>query len=67
MDGSGDLTQRCMIDAGMAMPRAYPASGVKLQTVLRRAGLSAPRLTLGAPLGGFDAIEDLDLRGETWR
>jgi hypothetical protein len=45
-----------------------PASGVKLQAVLRRAGLSAPRLTLGAPLGGADAIEDLDhLRGETWR
>jgi hypothetical protein len=40
----------------------HPPFGVKLQMVLRRAGLSAPRLTLGAPPGGADAIGDLDLR-----
>jgi hypothetical protein len=42
---------------------SHPRFGVKLHMMLRRAGLSAPRLTLGAPLGGADAIEDLDLRG----
>jgi hypothetical protein len=44
-----------------------PAFGVKLQTVFRRAGLSAPRLTLGAPLAGADAIEILTCVVETCR
>ena len=44
-----------------------PAFGVKLHTLFRRAGLSAPRLTLGAPLGGADDTDILACVVETWR
>jgi SAM-dependent methyltransferase len=41
--------------------------GAKLHTVFRRAGLAAPRLTLGAPLGAADDEDILTLVVETWR
>jgi SAM-dependent methyltransferase len=44
-----------------------PAFGVKLHTVFQQAGLRAPQLTLGAPLGGADATEILACVVETWR
>jgi ubiquinone/menaquinone biosynthesis C-methylase UbiE len=44
-----------------------PTFGAKLHTVFRRAGLAAPRLTLGAPLGAADDEDILTLVVETWR
>jgi 2-polyprenyl-3-methyl-5-hydroxy-6-metoxy-1,4-benzoquinol methylase len=44
-----------------------PALGGKLHTLFRHAGLAAPRLTLGAPLGGADAPDILAYVVETWR
>lgn len=44
-----------------------PAFGPKLPTLFRRAGLRAPRLTLGAPLGGADDPDIPAYVAETWR
>lgn len=44
-----------------------PEFGSKLPGVFRRAGLAAPRLTLGAPLGMTDDADILTLVVETWR
>jgi 2-polyprenyl-3-methyl-5-hydroxy-6-metoxy-1,4-benzoquinol methylase len=44
-----------------------PAFGTKLHALFRRAGLRAPRLTLGAPLGAADDPDFLALVVETWR
>jgi hypothetical protein len=44
-----------------------PACGAKLPTLFRRAGLGAPRLTLGAPLGGADDPDIPAYVAETWR
>ena len=46
---------------------ANPAFGIILHRLFRRAGLRAPRLTAGAPMGGADDIEVLALVVETWR
>ncbi|OMC54832.1 methylase [Mycobacterium sp. IS-836] len=44
-----------------------PGFGAKMPTVFRRAGLGAPRLTLGAPLGGADDTDIVAYVAETWR
>ncbi|OBK90113.1 methyltransferase domain-containing protein, partial [Mycobacterium sp. 1165178.9] len=44
-----------------------PAFGAKLPTLFRRAGLGAPRLVLGAPLGGADDSDIATYVAETWR
>ncbi|OBG29692.1 methylase [Mycobacterium sp. 852002-51057_SCH5723018] len=44
-----------------------PAFGASLHTQFRRAGLGAPRLALGAPLGGADDTDILAYVVETWR
>lgn len=44
-----------------------PAFGAKLPTLFRRAGLDAPRLTLGAPLGGPGDADISAYVAETWR
>ncbi len=46
---------------------ANPAFGITLHRLFRQAGLRAPRLTAGAPMGGADHIEVLALVVETWR
>lgn len=44
-----------------------PAFGAKLPMLFRHAGLGAPRLTLGAPLGGADDADIPAYVAETWR
>jgi SAM-dependent methyltransferase len=44
-----------------------PAFGATLPTLFRRAGLGAPRLALGAPVGGVDDTDTLAFVVETWR
>lgn len=44
-----------------------PCFGAKLPTLFRRAGLRAPRLALGAPLGGADDTDIATYVAETWR
>ncbi|BBZ37836.1 hypothetical protein MCNS_08990 [Mycobacterium conspicuum] len=44
-----------------------PAFGTKLPTLFRRAGLGAPRLALGAPLGGAGDADIPAYVAETWR
>lgn len=44
-----------------------PAFGAKLPALFRHAGLGAPRLTLGAPLGGADDTDIPSYVAETWR
>jgi SAM-dependent methyltransferase len=44
-----------------------PEFGTTLQTLFQRAGLGAPRLTLGAPAGGADDAEILAYPVEVWR
>ncbi|MGH3632572.1 MAG: methyltransferase domain-containing protein [Mycobacterium sp.] len=44
-----------------------PEFGTTLHTLFQRAGLGAPRLTLGAPVGGADDAEILAYPVETWR
>ena len=43
------------------------AFGLKLHSLFQQAGLSAPRLTLSAPLGGTDDIDIFALVVESWR
>jgi ubiquinone/menaquinone biosynthesis C-methylase UbiE len=44
-----------------------PEFGTKLHTIFRRAGLTPPRLTLGAPMGRADDAEIVNMVVETWR
>jgi ubiquinone/menaquinone biosynthesis C-methylase UbiE len=44
-----------------------PNFGTKLYSLFRRAGLKAPRLTLGAPMGAADDADVVKLVVETWR
>jgi ubiquinone/menaquinone biosynthesis C-methylase UbiE len=44
-----------------------PAFGTTLHTLFQRAGLGAPRLTLGTPLGGVDDTDTVAFVAETWR
>jgi len=44
-----------------------PAFGTTLHTLFRRAGLGAPRLTLGAPVGTGDDPDTVAFVAETWR
>jgi SAM-dependent methyltransferase len=44
-----------------------PAFATTLPTLFRRAGLGAPRLALGAPVGGVDDTDTLAFVVETWR
>ncbi|WP_167104999.1 class I SAM-dependent methyltransferase [Mycobacterium sp. DL592] len=44
-----------------------PAFGTKLHSLFRRAGLPAPRLTSGAPVGGANDTDVLAYAVEVWR
>lgn len=44
-----------------------PRFGAKLPALFRQASLGAPRLTLGAPLGGADDTDIVTYAAETWR
>jgi hypothetical protein len=44
-----------------------PAFGTTLHTLFRRAGLPAPHLTLGAPIGGVNDTDILTYAVEVWR
>ena len=57
-DGLAEAFRRAGLD---------PAFGSKLHMYFRRAGLGAPQLRLGAPLGRADGDDILDYAVETWR
>jgi SAM-dependent methyltransferase len=44
-----------------------PAFGTRLPALFQRAGLPAPRLTLGAPIGGVNDTDILTYAVEVWR